>query len=73
MHAGTRRVRPAVLTTVTTILALLPILTSSGKGSDIMTPMAIPVLGGMLFQTITIFIVPVLYSIWQEHKLKANE
>ena len=73
MHAGMRRVRPAVLTTVTTILALLPILTSSGKGSDIMTPMAIPVLGGMLFQTITIFIVPVLYSIWQEHKLKANE
>lgn len=66
--AGSKRVRPAVMTTATTLIALLPIFTSTGKGSDIMIPMAIPTFGGMLFQTITMFVVPVLYSMWQEKK-----
>ncbi len=68
--AGTRRVRPAIMTTATTLLALLPILTSSGRGSDIMIPMAIPSFGGMVFALITLFIVPVLYSWWQERKVE---
>jgi Cu(I)/Ag(I) efflux system membrane protein CusA/SilA len=68
--AGSQRVRPAVMTTATTIIALLPVLTSTGKGSDIMIPMAIPSFGGMLIQTITMFVVPVLYSMWQERKWK---
>ncbi len=68
--AGLRRVRPAMMTTATTILALLPILTSTGKGADIMVPMAIPTLGGMLLQTVTMFTVPVVYAIWQEFKMK---
>lgn len=67
---GLRRVRPAVMTTATTILALLPVLTSTGRGSDVMLPMAIPSFGGMLIQTITMFTVPVLYALWQEWKLK---
>ena len=66
--AGSQRVRPAVMTTATTIIALLPVLTSTGKGADIMIPMAIPTFGGMLIQTITMFIVPVLFSMWQERK-----
>lgn len=66
--AGSKRVRPAVMTTATTLIALLPIFTSTGKGSDIMIPMAIPTFGGMFFQTITMFVVPVLYSMWQERK-----
>jgi copper/silver efflux system protein len=66
--AGTRRVRPALMTTATTLLALLPILTSAGRGSDIMIPMAIPSFGGMVFALITLFIVPVLYCWWQERK-----
>ena len=66
--AGSQRVRPAVMTTATTIIALMPVLTSTGKGSDIMIPMAIPTFGGMLIQTITMFVVPVLYSMWQERK-----
>lgn len=66
--AGSQRVRPAVMTTATTIIALLPVLTSTGKGSDIMIPMAIPTFGGMLIQTITMFVVPVLFSMWQERK-----
>lgn len=67
---GLRRVRPALMTTATTILALLPILTSTGRGSDVMLPMAIPSFGGMLFQTITMFTVPVLYALWQEWRLR---
>ncbi|MEO1411334.1 MAG: efflux RND transporter permease subunit [Bacteroidota bacterium] len=68
VDGGLRRVRPAVMTTATTILALLPVLTSSGRGADVMLPMAIPVFGGMLVQTITMFTVPVLYALWQESK-----
>lgn len=67
---GLRRVRPAVMTTATTILALLPVLTSTGRGSDVMLPMAIPSFGGMLIQTLTMFTVPVLYSLWREWKLR---
>lgn len=70
LEAGMRRVRPCLMTTATTLLALLPILTSSGRGSDIMIPMAIPSFGGMVVALITLFIVPVLYSWNEEKKLK---
>ncbi len=66
VEGGLRRVRPAMMTTATTILALLPILTSTGRGADIMVPMAIPSFGGMLFQSITMFTVPVLFALWKE-------
>ena len=70
---GLRRVRPAMMTTATTILALLPILTSTGRGADIMIPMAIPTFGGMLLQSLTMFTVPVMYSLWQETKLSFQQ
>ena len=70
VEAGERRIRPCLMTTATTLLALLPILTSTGKGSDIMIPMAIPSFGGMLIALITLFIVPVLYSLRHEWQLK---
>ncbi len=70
LEAGKKRVRPAIMTTATTLIALLPILTSTGKGSDIMVPMAIPIFGGMVIATLSIFVVPVLYSMWQEQKVK---
>ncbi|WP_430810252.1 MULTISPECIES: efflux RND transporter permease subunit [unclassified Carboxylicivirga] len=70
IEAGSKRVRPAVMTTATTIIALLPVLTSTGKGSDIMVPMAIPVFGGMTIAVMTMFVVPVLYSLWQETIIK---
>jgi Cu(I)/Ag(I) efflux system membrane protein CusA/SilA len=72
LEAGTRRVRPCLMTTATTVLALLPVLASTGRGSDIMVPMAIPSFGGMLFQVMTMFVVPVLYSGVQELRLKAG-
>jgi Cu(I)/Ag(I) efflux system membrane protein CusA/SilA len=68
--AGERRVRPAMMTSATTILALLPVLTSVGRGSDIMVPMAIPSFGGMLLAIVTIFVVPVLFCAVEEVRLK---
>lgn len=64
--AGTRRIRPCLMTTATTILALLPVLTSSGRGSDIMVPMAIPSFGGMAIEVMTMLVVPVLYCLVEE-------
>ena len=58
------------MTTATTLLALLPILTSSGRGADIMMPMAIPAFGGMLIALLTLFVVPVLYCGREEWLLK---
>jgi Cu(I)/Ag(I) efflux system membrane protein CusA/SilA len=70
LEAGSQRVRPAMMTAATTIIALIPVLSSTGKGSDIMVPMAIPSFGGMIIQVMTMFVVPVLFSMWQEIKLK---
>ena len=68
LEAGLRRVRPCLMTTATTILALVPVLTSTGRGSDIMVPMAIPSFGGMLIVIVTIFVVPVLYAAVEEFR-----
>ncbi len=70
LEAGSQRVRPAMMTAATTIIALIPVLTSTGKGSDLMVPMAIPSFGGMIIQVMTMFVVPVLYCMWQEERLK---
>lgn len=67
--AGKKRVRAACMTTATTLIALLPVLSSTGKGADIMVPMSIPTFGGMLIQTMTMFVVPVLQCWWRESKL----
>ena len=67
------RVRAAVMTSATTILALLPVLTSTGRGSDIMIPMAIPTFGGMAVASLTWFVVPILYSWLQEWKLRISQ
>jgi Cu(I)/Ag(I) efflux system membrane protein CusA/SilA len=58
------------MTTATTVLALLPVLTSTGRGSDIMIPMAIPAFGGMLVALITLFVVPVLFAWREELRIK---
>ncbi|RKY19094.1 MAG: AcrB/AcrD/AcrF family protein [Planctomycetota bacterium] len=69
VEAGKRRVRPCLMTTATTILALLPVLTSSGRGADVMIPMAIPSFGGMLLALMTMFLVPVLASLVEERRV----
>jgi Cu(I)/Ag(I) efflux system membrane protein CusA/SilA len=72
IDAGSKRVRPAMMTAATTIIALIPVLTSTGKGSDIMVPMAIPLFGGMIIQVMTMFVVPILYSMWREKQVRRN-
>lgn len=72
LEAGVKRVRPCLMTTATTLLALLPVLTSTGRGSDIMIPMAIPAFGGMTIALITLFVVPVLYAAREEYLIKRN-
>lgn len=73
VEAGCRRIRPCLMTSATTILALLPIFTSTGKGSEIMAPLAIPVFGGMLVVLIATFVVPTLYCAMEELKLNVTE
>jgi copper/silver efflux system protein len=67
--AGKKRVRPAMMTTAVAVIALLPVLSSTGKGADIMVPMAIPAFGGMIIQVMTIFVVPLFQSMWREKRL----
>lgn len=70
IEGGLRRVRPCLMTTATTILALIPVLTSTGRGSDIMVPMAIPSVGGMIIEIMTMLVVPVLYCWVKETKIR---
>jgi Cu(I)/Ag(I) efflux system membrane protein CusA/SilA len=70
LEAGIKRVRPALMTTAATILALIPILTSTGKGADVMVPMALPSFGGMTIDIITIFVVPTIYCLVKEREFK---
>ncbi|UCG51062.1 MAG: efflux RND transporter permease subunit [Candidatus Latescibacterota bacterium] len=72
IEAGKRRVRPALMTAATTLLALIPVLTSTGRGSDIMVPMAIPSFGGMVFVVVRVLTVPVLYCWMAERHLKRS-
>lgn len=65
IEAGLQRVRPCLMTSATTVLALLPVLTATGRGADLMIPMAVPTFGGLLFVALTMLMVPVLYC-WVE-------
>jgi len=64
LKAAHRRVRPCLMTSATTVLALLPILTSHGRGSEIMIPMAIPIFGGMNLALLSLFLIPVLFYLY---------
>jgi Cu(I)/Ag(I) efflux system membrane protein CusA/SilA len=70
VEAGKRRIRPCLMTSATTILALIPVLTSIGRGADVMVPMAIPSVGGMAVVLLTVFTVPTLYCLKEEWKLR---
>jgi Cu(I)/Ag(I) efflux system membrane protein CusA/SilA len=68
-EAGMRRLRPCLMTTATTVLALLPVIASQGKGSDVMVRMALPSVGGMAGALWTLLVVPVLYAATVERGL----
>lgn len=70
VRAGLRRIRPTLMTTFTTLAALMPVLLTTGRGSNVMTPMALPVFGGMLVALISIFVVPTCYCAIKQAKWK---
>ncbi|HYG78388.1 MAG TPA: efflux RND transporter permease subunit [Planctomycetota bacterium] len=70
LQAGLKRIRPCLMTTATTVIGLMPVFWTQGRGSDVMQPMAIPVVGGMAVQLITLFIVPCLFCAVEEWKFK---
>ncbi|MFH5802788.1 efflux RND transporter permease subunit [Alienimonas sp. DA493] len=70
--AGARRIRPCLMTTATTVLALVPVLLADGRGADVARAMALPVFGGMTVELVTLFVVPVLFCGFKEFKLKAG-
>jgi len=72
VEAGLRRVRPCLMTTATTFLALLPIITSTGRGADLMRPMAVPIVGGMTIELLTLFVVPTAWATWHRRRLCAT-
>lgn len=64
LNACPRRVRPVLMTAMTTILGLVPMVCSSGEGSEMMKPMGVVMMTGMVISTIaTLFITPVYYSL----------
>ena len=73
IEAAQSRLRPIIMTTLTTVLGLLPMAIGLGEGSEIRTPMAITVIFGLLFASfLTLLLIPVLYSLFDrknfEHK-----
>ncbi len=73
LEAGTRRIRPLVMTTTTTIIALVPVIWSTSTGSEVMKPMAIPTIGGMIVESITLFVVPVTFSYFEQKRIENME
>jgi Cu(I)/Ag(I) efflux system membrane protein CusA/SilA len=71
-EAGLKRIRPCVMTTITTLVALVPVLLSTGRGADVARAMALPVFGGMLIEPFTTFVVPTIYCAYMEFKLRAG-
>jgi Cu(I)/Ag(I) efflux system membrane protein CusA/SilA len=73
MEGGLLRVRPAMMTTMTTILALIPVMLATGAGSEVMKPMAAPTFGGLAVVTLTnLVFVPVIYCWIKEKQLKTG-
>ena len=69
LEAGRVRLRPIVMTTVTTVLGLVPMALGIGRGSDLRSPMAVAVIGGLVFATaLTLIVVPVVYQTTQRAK-----
>ncbi|MGB5335690.1 MAG: efflux RND transporter permease subunit, partial [Woeseiaceae bacterium] len=64
MQAGEARLRPILMTSMTTALGLLPMAMGFGEGSEVRTPMAITVIGGLVVSTmLTLLVIPVVYSL----------
>jgi HAE1 family hydrophobic/amphiphilic exporter-1 len=73
MEAGRVRLRPIIMTTVTTVLGLTPMALGFGRGADLRAPLAIAVIGGLTFATLlTLIVVPVVYSLVESVRERAK-
>lgn len=73
LEGGLKRVRPCLMTTATTVIGLMPVFLTQGRGSDVMQPMAIPSVGGMAVQLITMFVAPCLYCAVKEWQFRRGQ
>ncbi|HEX5104262.1 MAG TPA: efflux RND transporter permease subunit [Pirellulaceae bacterium] len=71
-EASLKRVRPLMMSTATTVVGLMPIFLTHGRGSDVMQPMAIPSVGGMAINLITLFIAPCVYGLVKEWQFRRH-
>ena len=73
MEAGKARLRPILMTSLTTALGLLPMAMGFGEGSEVRTPMAITVIGGLTVSTLlTLVVIPVVYSLMDRKRWQAT-
>ncbi len=73
MHGAVLRVRPKMMTVVAIMAGLLPIMWSTGTGSEVMRRIAAPMVGGMVSATIlTLVVIPAVYALVKEHALKLS-
>ena len=71
--AGRRRLRAIVMTSLTTILALVPVLLASGLGAELQRPLAVAVLGGLSVGTVgSLYVVPLLYQLLAPNSIRNN-
>ncbi len=71
VSAGRSRLRPVIMTSLTMILAMIPMITSVGSGSEMWRPMAIAIFGGLTFSTmVTLVLIPAIYTIFGVGKIK---
>jgi len=71
VEAGQQRIRPILMTTITTILALLPLTVGFGEGASLRSPMAIAVVGGLVTSTLmSLMVIPCVYDVLERAKRK---
>lgn len=69
IEAGRSRLRPIMMTTLTTVLGLLPLAMGFGEGAEVRAPMAITVIGGLTVSTLlTLVVIPVMYAVMDKKK-----
>ena len=74
MEGAVERVRPKMMTVVAIMAGLLPIMWSSGTGSEIMQRIAVPMIGGMISSTLlTLIVIPAIFGLVKEFRLKADD
>ena len=74
VEAGATRMRPVLMTVLTTVLGLLPLALGRGYGADLMQPVAVVCIGGLMYATLmTLFVIPVMYEMFLRGREKRQQ